>query len=148
MDVASLQQLPEEYRDIYQKNWSKIKETVKHGRIRDVFHFPLINNENREIILKAEQVVNQYTRNIKINVAFGFVLKNQQTQELKFFHPSNNTLLFSSPKLISNPTDFQQFKTDIEKEDAVEYARLQRPSTIWTVDRIICVRFDVYSLSY
>ena len=42
--------------------------------------------------------------------------------------------------------DYQTLVDDVEQEDAFEYARLQRPSTDWTVERIICVRFDVFKL--
>ena len=103
-------------------------------------------NEDSEIKCKAERVISNYNRKIKINVAFGFILKNRSTDELKFFHPSNNTMLFLTPKLLENASDYEQFRTDIEKEDAFQYARTNRPSTNWKVARIICVRFDVYKM--
>ena len=80
----------------------------------------------------------------EINVAFGFILKDRTTDELKFFHPSNNTMLFTLPRLLETPSDYRQFVEDIEQQDAFEYARLHRPSTKWTVERIVCVRFDIY----
>ena len=110
------------------------------------FIFPLFENEDSEIKSKAERVISNYNRKIKINVAFGFILKNRSTDELKFFHPSNNTMLFLTPKLLENASDYEQFRTDIEKEDAFQYARTNRPSTNWKVARIICVRFDVYKM--
>ena len=146
MDAAILQNLPELYRPVYQQNWRTIRESLKLGRIRDTFHFPLFENEDSEIKSKAERVISNYNRKIKINVAFGFILKNRSTDELKFFHPSNNTMLFLTPKLLENASDYEQFRTDIEKEDAFQYARTNRPSTNWKVVRIICVRFDVYKM--
>jgi len=146
MDAAILQNLPELYRPVYQQNWRTIRESLKHGRIRDTFHFPLFENEDSEIKSKAERVISNYNRKIKINVAFGFILKNRSTDELKFFHPSNNTMLFLTPKLLENASDYEQFRTDIEKEDAFQYARTNRPSTNWKVARIICVRFDIYKM--
>ena len=83
----------------------------------------------------------------KINVSFGFILKHRATEELRFFHPSNNTLLFETPMLVANETDFTSLLDRMEREDALEYARQQRPSTNWTVERVICVRFDVYRLT-
>ena len=146
MDATALQRLPQLYRPVYQKNWRTIKESLKQGRLRDMYHFPLLENNDREIISKAEHVISNYSGKIKVNVAFGYILKNRTTEELKFFHPSNNTMLFSTPRLLENVSDYRQFKADIEKEDAFEYARINRPSTNWTVARIICVRFDVYKL--
>jgi hypothetical protein len=54
--------------------------------------------------------------------------------------------MFTTPKLLDTAVDFQDFLNDIERQDAFEYARVQRPSTIWTVERIVCVRFDVYKM--
>ena len=87
-----------------------------------------------------------YSSKIKVNVAFGFVLYDRVTGSLKFFRPSNNTMLFDIPRLLANLNDFQNLVNDIEHQDAVEYARSLRPTTKWTVERIICVRFDVFKL--
>ena len=55
-------------------------------------------------------------------------------------------MLFEAPRLLTNPNDIQNLVNDIEHQDAVEYARSLRPTTKWTVERIICVRFDVVRL--
>ena len=54
MDAAEAVQLvPEKYRIIYQQKWRTIKESVKRGRLSDVYHYPLFENNNEEIISKA-----------------------------------------------------------------------------------------------
>ena len=146
MDATSLQRVPKSYRKVYQEHWRTIKESLKQGRLRDMAHFPLFESNDEEITSKARQIMTNYNSKIKVNVAFGFILKNRSTDELKFFHPSNNTMLFPAPRLLDTVEDFRKFLTDIEKQDAFEYARVQRPSTNWTVERIVCVRFDIYKV--
>ena len=147
MDMSvALQHVPSEYKDVYKKHWSTIRPRTKKGKLRDTYHFPLFDESDNAILTKADEVLSNYTGKVKINVAFGFVLKDRISSELRFFHPSNNTMLFSTPKRLATPADYRDFKYAIEKDDAYEYARLQRPSTIWIVSRIICVRFDVYKL--
>jgi hypothetical protein len=146
MDQATLQRVPVQFQPVYQRHWKTIKTSVKQGRIKDVYHFPLFTLTDTEISEKAHAVIGNYNDNIKINVAFGFILENRTTGELKFFHPSNNTRLFPTPRLLASPNDYRQFVDDIEHEDAFEYARVQRPTTKWVVKRMICVRFDVYKL--
>ena len=146
MDATSLRRVPKSYRKVYQENWRIIKESTKLGRIRDMIHFPLFDDSDGEIITKAQKMITNYKGKIKVNVAFGFILKNRSTSELKFFHPSNNTMLFTTPRLLNSAADFKEFLEEIERQDAFEYARLQRPSTNWTVERIICVRFDIYKM--
>ena len=144
MDRSTLVQIPGDYQDIYKRSWNTIKTSVKQGRLKDVYHFPILANDNGEILRKAEEVVAKYKEKFKVNVAFGFILKDRTTDELKFFHPSNNTMLFTLPRLLETPSDYRQFVEDIEEQDAFEYAQLNRPSTKWTVERIVCVRFDIY----
>ena len=150
MDPTILRQVPDEYTQIYKRHWKTIKPSVKRGRIRDVYHYPLVSTDDSEIVTKLRETLANYTRKIKINVAFGFILQKRDTSdtsELKFFHPSNNTMLFETPKLIQNDDDRRKLEDDVEQQDAFEYARHQRPSTKWTVDRIICIRFDIYNLN-
>ena len=144
MDRSTLAQIPVEYQDIYKRSWNTIKTSVRQGRLKDVYHFPILTMDNSAILRKAEEVVAKYNEKFKVNVAFGFILKDRTTDELKFFHPSNNTMLFTLPQLLETPADYRQFVADIEQQDAFDYARLHRPSTKWTVERIVCVRFDIY----
>ena len=138
--------VPAVYQEIYRRHWNTIKTSVKKGAIRDVYHFPLVNYSQQEIISHLT-TIRAATRRFKINVTFGFILKDKATEELRFFHPSNNTLLFETPMLITNGNDFTDLLERVERQDVLEYARHQRPSTKWTVEQIICVRFDVYRLS-
>lgn len=144
MEPVTLLRVPDQYKQLYQRHWTTIKTSVKQGRLKDVYHFPLFTVDDTEITDKVQEVIRNYNDRIKINVAFGFILKNRITENLKFFHPSNNTMLFESPRLLANPNDYNQFIEDVEHQDAFEYARLQRPTTQWIVERVICVRFDVF----
>ena len=140
-----LAKVPSELHELYRQHWKTIQTSVRHGIFKDVYHFPLIGARD-EIDLKLTEVLLKYKRPIKINIAFGFILRNRGTDDLKFYHPSNNTMLLDTPKLISTPEDRQELLDDVNREDALEYARQQRPSTNWTVEAIICVRFDVTNL--
>ena len=143
---AEINQLPAQLRDIYRNNWNIIKHRVKKGLIKDVYHYTLLTENNSEIVLNLQNTLSKYKDDIKINACFGFILRERLTNELKFFHPSNNTMMFDIPRIIQTPLDYNKLVADIEKEDAFEYARNNRPSTKWTVERIICVRFDIYKL--
>ena len=141
-----ISQVPEVYRDIYINHWNTIKYSFKRGVIKDVYHFPIANYNQGDITNLLTTVRACTTGKFKINVSFGFIIKNRITEELRFYHPSNNTLLFELPMLIANGSDFNNLVDRVEHQDALEYARLQRPSTSWIVEKIICVKFDVFRL--
>ena len=149
MDLnQSLEEVEERLRPIYRKHWHTIRKSIKRGLIKDMYHYPLLYGTDEEIIEKLNDVLQHYSRSIKINVAFGFVLRKgiEYDGELRFFHPSNNTMLFDLPRLIATDTDKKNLLNDIEQTDGFNYARAHRPSTKWVVDGLICVRFDVFKL--
>ena len=49
---------------------------MKQGRLKDVYNFPILTTDNSEILRKAEEVVAKYNETFKVNVAFGFILKD------------------------------------------------------------------------
>ena len=140
-----LAQVPDIYRDIYRRHWPTIQTSVKKGVIRDVFHFPIDNYMGASEYLAVVKTAT--AGRIKINASFGFILKHRESEELRFFHPSNNNLLFETPIAVNTEDDYQTVLDRIDRQDALEYARQQRPSTSWLVERLICVRFDVYRVA-
>ena len=143
--MENIQHLPENHQKIYEKHWNTIQKSVKNWRFKDVYHFPLFGGENISNVIN--DVLKKYSQNVKVNSAFGFILRDRTTDDLKFFHPSNNSTMFDNPKLIQQPSDIQSLLDDLEKVDILEYARAQRPSSKWAVDKIICMRLDIFKLS-
>ena len=143
---AFLASVPDRFRDIYRKNWSTIKTSVKKGRLKDVYHFPISPVDR--IPGKLDDILRNYDKSVKINVAFGYAMTSKTTGEIKFYHPSNNTMVFDTFQLVTGPSDANRIKDDIEREDLLEIARNSRVSTVWQIDEIICIRFDVVRLSF
>ena len=141
------QNIEPKYIDLYRRHWSTIKNSVKRGVFKDVYHFVIYDYTMMQIKEFLDEVKRDMdNKRFKINAAFGFILQNRSTDELKFFHPSNNNKIWEIPQLIENTEDFAKLRDDLERDDAFEYARLQRPDTSWKVAKIICIRFDVIKL--
>ena len=137
-----MQNIDEAYRDIYSKHWKTIN-SQKIGVLKDIINFPVYNLDDNELIKVLDTIKEKYRR-IKVNISLGFILRNREDDELKFFHPSNNNMLFQLPLKIDN--DFKNLKDELLNTDWFEVVRQQRPSTKWIVEKIICIRFDVYKL--
>ena len=137
-----MQNIDEAYRDIYRKHWKTIN-SQKIGVLKDIINVPVNNLDDNELI-KVLDTIKEKFRRIKVNILLGFILRNREDDELKFFHQSNNNMLFQLPLKIDN--DFKNLKDELLNTDWFEVVRLQRPSTKWIVEKIICIRFDVYKL--
>ena len=142
-----LQNVPEEYREIYTRHFKTIQTRVHRGKIKLVYHFLMTENYSSKLVKEyMSGIWDEHKNGFKVNAAFGFILKHTDTQELKFFHPSNNNTIFELPKLIMNNRDYKELLADLEKQDVMEYAHVQRPGTKWRVVKIVCMRFDVYKI--
>ena len=137
-----LHDVDEEYRDMYKKHWKTVS-SQKIGMIKDIIHFPIYRMDDNEIIKVLNNVREKYAR-IKVNMSLGYILRNREDNALKFFHPSNNNMLFKVPLKVD--TDYKNLKDELLNTDWYEFVRQQRPSTKWLVEKIICIRFDIYKL--
>lgn len=146
--MDSLENVSDELKELYRRHYETIRTRVTRGRIKNVYHFLMTEQYTTQLINGYLAVIQQqYEYGYKLNAAFGFILENTETEELKFFHPSNNNMLFETPKLIQNEQDIKDLLEELEKQDVWEYANAQRPSTKWLVVKIVCMRFDVYKIN-
>ena len=140
----------DEYKPIYRKHYQTIRTRVNRGRLRTMYHFLVTGDYTRE---KAKEYFSSIQLELngknsyKINAAFGFILRNHRTQELKFFHPSNNSMLYELPVTVKKREDILKILDDLESEDARAYAMAHRPSTEWRMEKIVCLRVDVYKMT-
>ena len=137
----------DEYKEIYQKNYRTIRTRIDKGRFRTVYHFLVTSDYTRgkaRDFLAAVDFQFSPQNSYKVNAAFGFILRNIRTNELRFFHPSNNLMLYGIPVVVAGRKDITKLLDDLESEDARAYAFAHRPSTAWRMAKIVCVRFDVY----
>ena len=118
-----MQNIDEAYRDIYRKHWKTIN-SQKIGVLKDIINFPVYNLDDNELIKVFDTIKEKYRR-IKVNISLGFILRNREDDELKFFHPSNNNMLFQLPLKIDN--DFKNLKDELLNTDWFEVVRQQRP---------------------
>ncbi len=98
---------------------------------------------------RIRAIFNRQTKRFKINLSHGFILRNVETGELRYFHASqNNARHFDSPFLIANEHDLERFISAVEEIDVKEYAARQRPNTKWVVEGVTNVTFYVNKLDF
>ena len=59
----------------------------------------------------------------KINLSFGFILRNKISGELRYFHSSNffSGRFLDAPHLVNNACDFETFLHSFDKQDILSF---------------------------
>ena len=120
--------------------------TRVNNRVRHLYNFEFNGHQPDEMRGFADKIFERQKTAYKVNVAFGFILRHGETQELKYYYPSTNNRLFTAPHQIVDRASHETFIQVLLQSDYLEYARQQRPNTKWTVHRITNISFYVYPL--
>jgi hypothetical protein len=100
-----------------------------------------------QLVNNIQPIFEDQTTVFKLNLSFGFVLFNNETQQMQYHHPSaNNSRVFDSPFQTRNREDLAQVRETMQNIDIHEWARQQRPNSKWIVMDITNVTFYVTKL--
>ena len=67
----------------------------------------------------------------KVNLAFGFVLKNFEDGSSRYFYAHQNNTLMESSKLVCTPDDITNVKKELQKMDIVDHCTREKANTKW-----------------
>ena len=144
------------YDNLYRANWSSIRTHHRVGRrVQDIYNFRIgsgrdqVGGGGSMVERRLRAIFNRQRFAFKINMSYGYVLRNYETGELRYFHSSlNNHRYLEVPHLIANRDDLNEFIRIVSEASAADYAIRQRPNTKWTVVGVTNVTFYVYKLSF
>ena len=133
---------------LYLRHWNTIRtEEATGNRVQERYNFTLHEMTASTFPEMIRRIFTQQASAFKINLSFGFMLRNIDTGELRYYHPSqNNARFFDVPHLIRNEENLERFLDDLSRHDMLEYIRQQRPDTKWIVHLLTNVTFYVNKL--
>ena len=67
----------------------------------------------------------------KINIAFGFVLKNIEDGMCRYFYAHENNTIMEKSKLVCTPDDIVNLKEKLQKMDIIDLFIRERANTKW-----------------
>ena len=70
-------------------------------------------------------------RAAKVNLAFGFVLKNVEDGSCRFFYAHENNTVMERTKQVCTPDDITNLKEKLHKMDIVDLCTRERANTKW-----------------
>ena len=88
------------------------------------FDIPLLND-------KLDYVFKELRCAAKLNLAFGFVLKNIEDGMCRYFYAHENNTVMEKSKLVCTPDDIVNLREKIQKMDNIDLCTQQRANTKW-----------------
>ena len=135
-----------EYVDIYTTFAKHIRPQIKKGKCTTVYNFQIGEFGVRSISALAKQVFDTQASSFKIAISLGYILKNNETNELCYYWPSqNNQLLVDTPRLIRTEGDMVDLCDVILQKDLQKLVTY--PNTKYTFVKCTNVSFYVTRLS-
>ena len=144
VEHAANDELSSAIRDFVHENWGSVRTHVVHGPIQTRYNRRLTGLDMRDLhdqlFLLFDQ---QTTAAFKVNVSFGFVLREKENNRLRYYHSSNNCCgrYLEEPSLITNRDDFESFLERIREPDILQWAVAQRPNSDWVCEHVTNATF-------
>ena len=103
---------------------------MENGRHR-VFNFKLSKLDPNEINEKKKEVFEKLNCAAKVNLALGFILRNVDIDEYRYFYAHENNTFFEKYHLLCSKGDLVSLQDRVEKMDLVETCAQERENTKW-----------------
>ena len=103
---------------------------LENGRHR-VFNFAMLSfgiflmNDTLDYVFKELKCA------AKVNIAFGFVLKNIEDRMCRYFYAHENNTIMEKSKLVCTPVDIVNLKEKLQKMDNIDLCTRERANTKW-----------------
>ena len=138
-------ELSSDLQDAVRDNWGSIRTYVAQGPVQTRYNHRLTTMDTRELQEPLRQLFEEQTTAFKVNVSFGFVLREKENDRLRYYHSSNNCCgrLLEEPALITNRDDFDSFLERIREPDILQWAIAQRPNSDWVCELVTNATFFV-----
>ena len=127
------------------KHRTSIRTFYKKGKVQSIFNFCY----NQDLKLLNPKIIHQILQlqfhRFKINYSFGYILKNINDNELRYYHASfNNSVMMETARLISNRQELIEFLNTLSEESFFE--KINRPDSKWKVVDIPNITFYINHL--
>ena len=111
-----------ELQDVIRENWASIRTHTSHGPVQSRYNIKLTTSDTRT--LELGHIFLDQTTAFKINLSFGFVLRNRTSGRYKFYHSSCNCCgrYLDEPSLITDADTFEIFLERIMEPDILKWA--------------------------
>ena len=137
--------LSTELLDVVRAHWRTVRTRVTRGPLQCRYDYRLTTLDTTVLETPLKIMFQEQTNAFKINLSYGFILRNKNTGRYKYYHSSCNCCgrYLDEPSLITNSKDFDDFLERIRETDVLQWAINQRPDSAWVCELVTNVTFFV-----
>lgn len=128
--------LQEPTNNIIKANWSAIQTKKCRHKYSLIYNIRILDNNPQSALASDnfEAIFDEQSWKFKANAALGFILLNNETGELRYWHASSGIdKLLQQSMLIENYDDFQRFYELLSDSDFIENTISNRDNTSWSM---------------
>ncbi len=139
-----------EITDILKKYHPVINREHMIGHLKAEYNFRVEQNflSTKAITEQTDFIFKNQQSAFKINCSFGFILRNIETQKLRYYYAHENDQGFELPVTVSHSYDLPGLVRRIANIDLIHHVSKNRPSTKWVVFKLCNIRYSVYKLNF
>ena len=125
-----------ELQDVIIQHWGSIRTHTSHGPVQSRYNFRLTTSDTAG--LELGHIFAEQTTAFKLNISYGFILRNRTSGRHRYYHSSCNCCgrYLDEPSLITNADTFENFLERIKEPDILKWALSQRPNSEWVVELV------------
>ena len=125
-----------ELQDVIIQHWGSIRTHTSHGPVQSRYDFRLTTSDTAG--LELGHIFAEQTTAFKLNISYGFILRNRTSGRHRYYHSSCNCCgrYLNEPSLITNADTFENFLERIKEPDILKWALSQRPNSEWVVELV------------
>ena len=140
----------EDVRAEYEVNRRHILAPTTSTQDNTVYNFPTndLQGGSNELRRQLDRVFETQVNAFKLNLSFGLILKNSQTNKLRYFIPHNNETLFNASAAVSTRNDLERVMRRIKSIDVHDHLQNSKDNSEWKVQMITNVNYNVTPTNY
>ena len=125
-----------ELQDVIIQHWGSIRTHTRQGPVQSRYNIRLMTSDIGG--LELGHIFAAQTTAFKVNISYGFILRNRTSDRYRYYHSSCNCCgrYLDEPSLITNAETFENFLERIKEPDILKRALSQRPNSEWVVELV------------
>ena len=135
---------------VYDEYEKTINAEHDQGKVRAVYNFPVndFDGNSEDLFDHLQTVFSNEDMSFRINLAFGVILQNVETEEYRYYTPYYNSTLLDHPARINNRSDLIALFRRLERMDLLDLVLKTKESTKWRKVFITNINYYIYRTAF